>query len=154
MMHRTVRAIPALASVLAVAIAAGGCSAATGTAGATSAQSAPSATAPAAGRTSAPIIGPPGPDPACSAARKAEQTLQVRQSKDQNSQSAIVKDFTTFASALNAAAQQATHPAVVKAMTKLADDYTALVDSQSGAAQLPSADTMHSDGAAFEKACP
>jgi len=46
------------------------------------------------------------------------------------------------------------HPAAAKAMTALADDYTALVASQSGAAQLPSVATMQSDGAAFEKACP
>lgn len=152
-MHRTVRAIPALAPVLAVAITVGGCSAATATAGASSAQSAPSATVSAA-RTSAPILGPPGPDPACAAARKAEQALQARQGKDQNSQPAIDKDFRNFATALNDAAQKATHPAVAQAMTTLAGDYTALVDSQSGAAQLPSMDTMQKDGTAFEKACP
>jgi hypothetical protein len=39
-------------------------------------------------------------------------------------------------------------------MTALADDYTALVASQSGAAQLPSMATVQSDGAAFEAACP
>jgi hypothetical protein len=144
MMHRTVRAIPALAAVLAVGIAVGGCAAATATPGATSA----------AAQTSAPLLGPPAPDPACAAAVKARQTLQARQGKDQNSQSAIDKDFTNFASALTAAAQHATHPAVAKAMTALADDYTALVQSQSGAAQLPSVATMQSDGAAFVKACP
>ena len=154
MMHRTVRAIPALASVLAVGLAVGGCTTAGATAGATPAGSASSATASAAARTSAPFVGPPGPDPACAAARKAEQTLQARQSKDQSSQSAINKDFTNFAKALNAAAQQATHPAVAKAMTALADDYTALVESQSGAVPLPKVSTIQSDGTAFEKACP
>ena len=100
------------------------------------------------------MIGPPAPDAACLAARKAEQTLQTRQGKDQGSQSAIDRDFTNFANALNAAAGQATHPAAAKAMTALADDYTALVASQSGAGQLPSVASMQSDGAAFEKACP
>jgi hypothetical protein len=99
-------------------------------------------------------VGPRAPDAACSAARKAEQALQARQGKDQGSQSAIDQDFTNFASALNAAAGQATYPATAKAMTALADDYTALVESQSGAAQLPSVATMQSDGAAFEAACP
>jgi hypothetical protein len=153
MMHRTVRAIPALASVLAVGIAVGGCTAATAIAGAASASSASSATASAA-RTSAPFYGPPGPDPGCAAARKAEQTLQARQGKDQNSQSAIDQDFTNFANALNAAARQETHPATAKAMTALADDYTALVESQSGGAQLPSVSTVQNDGAAFDEACP
>ena len=67
---------------------------------------------------------------------------------------AIDRDFTDFASALNAAAQQETHPAVAKVMTALADDYTALVDSQSGAVPLPSMSTVQNDGAAFDKACP
>ena len=154
MMHRTVRVVPAMASVLAVGIFVGGCAGSTATAGATSARSASSAAAPLAAQTSAPIVGPPAPDVACFAARKAEQTLQARQGKDQSSQSAIDRDFTNFANALNAAARQATHPAAAKAMTALADDYTALVASQSGAAQLPSVATMQSDGAAFEKACP
>jgi hypothetical protein len=145
MMHRAVRAIPALASVLAVGIAVGGCAAAS---------SASSAPASAAARTSAPFVGPPAPDPACADARKAQQTLQARQGKDQNSQSALNQDFTNFASALNAAAQKATHPAAAKAMTALANDYTALVESQSGAMPLPSMSTVQSDGAAFEQACP
>lgn len=100
------------------------------------------------------MAGPPAPDAACAAARKAEQTLQARQGKDQASESAIDRDFTNFASALNAAARHATHPATASAMTALADDYTALVASQSGAAQLPSVATMQSDGTAFERACP
>ena len=154
MMHRPVRAIPALAEVLAVGIAVGGCAAATATAGAAPAGSASSAAASAAAQTSAPFYGPLAPDPACAAARKAQQTLQARQGKDQNSQSAIDQDFTNFASALNAAAQRETHPAVAKVMTALADDYTALVESQSGAVPLPSMATVQGDGAAFDKACP
>ena len=148
MRHRTVRAIPALASVLTVGIAVGGCATATATAGA-----APASSVSSAARTSAPVDGPFGPDPACVAALKAEQTLQARQGKDQNNESAIDQDFTNFASALNAAAQQETHPATAKAMTALASDYTALVESQSGAAQLPDMSTIQSDGAAFDKAC-
>lgn len=151
MMRPTVSAIPALVSVLAVGIAVGGCAAATATAGAASASSASSPTASAA---TASFYGPPGPDPACAAARKAEQTLQARQGKDQSSESAIDQDFTNFASALNAAAQQEKHPAAASAMTALATDYTALVESQSGAAPLPSMSAMQSDGAAFDKACP
>ena len=150
MMHRMARAFPALASVLAVGIALGGCAAGTATSGAATV---PSAT-PAATQTSAPMVGPPAPDRACAAARAAAQTMQVRQGKDQNSQSALNKDFTAFASALNAAAQQATHPAVAKVMTALANDYTALVDSQTGAVPLPSMATVQSDGAAFVAACP
>ena len=38
-------------------------------------------------------------------------------------------------------------------MTALANDYTALVESQSGAAQLPDMSTVQNDGAAFDKAC-
>jgi hypothetical protein len=153
MMHRPVRAIPALASVLAVGVAVVGCAATTATAGAGSAHSAASATASAVARASAPFYGPPGSDPACAAALTAEQTLQARQGKDQSSESAIDQDFTNFANALNAAARQETHPVTAKAMTALADDYTALVQSQAGAAQLPSMSTVQSDGAAFDKAC-
>lgn len=153
MMHRTVRAIPALASVLAVGIAVGGCAAATATARSASSATPPSATASATARTSAPAYRPPALDPACVAARKGEQTLQARQGKDQKSESAIDQDFTNFASALNAAGRQETHPDVAKAMTALADDYIALVESQSGAAQLPSMSTVRNDGAAFDKAC-
>jgi hypothetical protein len=151
MMRPAVCAIPALVAVLAAGIAVGGCAAATATAGAASASSAASPTASAA---SPSFYGPPGPDPACAAARKAEQTLQARQGKDQSSESAIDQDFTNFAQALNAAARQEKHPAVANAMTALADDYTALVESQSGAAPLPSMSAMQNDGAAFDKACP
>jgi hypothetical protein len=154
MVQPAIRVVPVIASVLAAGIVVVGCASATATAGAASARSASPAAVPSAAETSAPVVGPPAPDAACFAARKAEQTLQARQGKDQGSQSAIDKDFTDFASALNAAARQATHPATAKAMTALADDYTALVASQSGAAQLPSVATMQSDGAAFEAACP
>lgn len=157
MMHRTVRAIAALASVLAVGTAVGGCAATNATAGDATASSAAPTTASAAAsaaRTTAPVYGPPGPDRACAAALKAEQTLRARQGKDQGSESAIDRDFTNFANALNAAAQQETHPATAKAMTALANDYTALVQSQSGAVPLPDMSTVQSDGAAFDKACP
>ena len=149
-MRLTASAIPVLVSVLAAGIAVGGCAAATATAGAASASSAASPTASAA---SASFYGPPGPDPACAAARKAEQALQARQGKDQSSESAIDQDFTNFASALNAAAQQEKHPAAASAMTALANDYTALVESQSGAVPLPSMATVQ-NGSAFDQACP
>jgi hypothetical protein len=149
MRHRAVRPIPALALVLAVGTAAGGCA----TAGAASGGSAPPATASAAARTSAPVYGPPAPDAACVAALKAEKTLQARQVKDQDSESALDQDFTDFADALSAAAQHETRPAAARAMTALASDYTDLVESQSGAAQLPAMNTVQSDGAAFDKAC-
>jgi hypothetical protein len=38
-------------------------------------------------------------------------------------------------------------------MTPLPNDYTTLVESQSGAAQLPDMSTVQSDGTAFDKAC-
>lgn len=151
-MHRRARALPALASVLAAGLAVGGCGAATATTAGAPAR--PASASAASAQTSAPFNGPPAPDPACVAARKAVQVMQARQSKDQGSQSAINQDFTNFASALTAAAQQETHPAVAKVMIALADDYTALVQSQSGAVPLPSMATVQSDGAAFDKACP
>jgi hypothetical protein len=153
MRHRAARIIPALASVLAVGIAVGGCSTATATAGAAPAGPASSAASSATARASAPFYGPPGPDPACVAALKAEQTLQARQGKDQKNESAIDQDFTNFANALSAAAQEEKHPATAKAMTALANDYNALVGSQSGAEQLPDMSTIQNDGTAFDKAC-
>jgi hypothetical protein len=156
MRHRAVRVIPALALVLAAGIAVAGCTAATATAGGASAGSVSGGSVSAAAssaRTSAPVDGPYGLDAACVAALKAEQTLQARQGKDENAESALDLDFTNFAAALNAAAQQETRPATAKAMTALASDYTALVESQSGAAQLPDISTVQSDGAAFDKAC-
>jgi hypothetical protein len=100
----------------------------------------------------APVYGPVA-DPACAAAEKAEQTLQSRQGADQNDESALDQDFTNFASALSAAAQREKHPATAQAMTALANDYTDLVESQSGAAQLPDMTQVQKDGAAFDKAC-
>lgn len=143
------RAVPGIALVLAAGIGVGGC--ATATAGPPSPSLAASATA--STRTSSPVFGPPGPDLACASARKAEQTLQARQGKDQVNESALDQDFTNFSNALSAAAQQEKHPATAQAMTALANDYTALVESQSGAAQLPDMATVQSDGTAFDKAC-
>jgi hypothetical protein len=150
------RAVPAFALVLTVGIAVGGCTAASANGRSASAGSTASAAAPATGsaaRASESAYGPPAPDPACVAALKAEQTLQTRQGKDQSNESAIDQDFTNFANALNTAAQQDAHPATAKAMTALANDYTALVESQSGAVQLPDMSTVQADGAAFDKAC-
>jgi len=157
MRHRTVRAIPALVTALAVAIAVGGCSAATATPRAASAGTASagsvSAAASSATSTSVPVDGPFGPDSACVAALKAEATLQARQGKDQDNESALDQDFTNFANALNADARRETRPATAKAMTTLASDFTDLVESQTGTAQLPDMSTVQSDGAAFDKAC-
>jgi hypothetical protein len=135
-------------------ITVGGCAAATaGTASSSHAASASSSATATAGRASATVFGPPGVDPACAAALKAEQILQTRQDKDQDNESALDQDFTNFANALSAAAQQETHPAAAKAMTALASDYNDLVESQSGAADLPDMNTVENDGAAFNKAC-
>ena len=155
MRHRT---LPAFAWALAAGIAVGGCATATAGTASSSHAAAASSSAPAsapatAARSSAPVLGPPGPDPACAAALKAEQILRVRQVKDQGNESALDQDFTNFASALSAAAQQETHPATAQAMTALANDYTALVESQSGAAELPDMSTVEKDGTAFDKAC-
>jgi hypothetical protein len=130
--------------VLAAGITVAGCS--TATAGTTAS---PSATT----RTSAPVLGPRVPDPACVTALKAEQTLQARQGKDQDNETALDRDFTNFANALSAAAQQDKHPAIAKAMTALANDYNALVESQTGAEELPDMTTVENDGTAFDKAC-
>jgi hypothetical protein len=152
------RILPAIALVLAAGTAAGGCSAAAaGTASggkAAPGSSVPaSSSATAAAPASAAVFGPHAPDPACVSALKAEQTLEVRQGKDQDNESALDQDFTNFASALSAAAQRETRPATAKAMTALANDYNALVQSQSGAEQLPDMNTVENDGTAFEKAC-
>jgi hypothetical protein len=148
------RALPAFVLVLAADIAVGGCAAVTaGTASDSHAASASAAASATAARASAPVYGPPRPDPACATALKAEQTLRARQGKDQDNQSALDQDFTNFASALSAAAQQETHAGTAKAMTTLANDFAALVESQSGAGELPGMNTVASDGAAFDKAC-
>jgi hypothetical protein len=148
------RALPAFASVLLVAIAVSGCApVAAVTASNRHAPSAsPSATATAA-RARASFYGPPGPDPACVAAQRAEQVLRARQGKDQDNETALDQDFTNYANALSAAARQETHPATATAMTTLADDFNALVESQSGAEDLPEMNTVENDGAAFDKAC-
>jgi hypothetical protein len=132
-------------TVMAVVLVAG-CTAGTptGTAGAPAAGTA---------RTTAPVYGPTAPDAACSAAQKAAQTLQSRQGEDSGNESALDQDFTNFAATLNAAAQHETRPATAQAMTTLANDYTALVESQSGAVQLPDMSQVQKDGAAFTKAC-
>jgi hypothetical protein len=140
------RAVPAVALALAVGTAVAGC--------ASAAAGAPAAAArPAAAHSAAPVDGPPGPDPACAAAESAQQTLESRQGQDQNNESALDQDFMNFAAALSAAAQGEKRSAVAQAMTTLANDYTDLVESQSGAAQLPDVSQMQKDGAAFEKAC-
>jgi len=143
--------------VLTVGISVGGCTAASATGRSASAGSAASAdasaAASAAARASASAYGPPAPDPACVAALKAAQTMGTRQGKDQDNESALDQDFTDFANALSAAAQEEKHPATAKAMTALSTDYNDLVESQSGAAQLPDMNTVEADGTAFEKAC-
>ncbi|MGH3165053.1 MAG: hypothetical protein ACRDN0_04045 [Trebonia sp.] len=164
MRHHPARALPASVLVLAV-IAVGGCTSAAATAGTAPVSSAAASAGSSAGaasagssgtataRASAPVYGPPGPDPECAAALKAERALQSRQGKDQDSETALDKDFTNFASALNSAAQHETRAATAKAMSDLASDYTDLVESQSGAAQLPDMSTVQKDGTAFDKAC-
>jgi hypothetical protein len=139
------RVVPAVALALAIGAAAAGCATAAANAG-PAASTRPSAS-------EAPVEGPPAPDPACIAAENAEQTLQSRQGQDQNNETALDQDFTNFASALSAAAQSEKRPAAAQAMTALASDYTDLVESQSGAAQLPDMSQIQKDGAAFNKAC-
>jgi hypothetical protein len=145
------RALPAVALVLVTGIIVCGC--ATATAGTASSSHAAPASASATGRVSAPVFGPPAPDPACAAALKAEQVLRARQDKDQGNESTLDQDFTNFADALSAAAQHEPNPAAAKAMTTLASDYNDLVESQSGAAILPDMNTVENDGTAFDKAC-
>ena len=147
MSYRAARVIPVLAVALAAGLAAGGCSA--GATAGTAAGATGSSSAPASGR----FAGPDAPDPACADALKAEKTLEAKQGKDQSNETALDNDLMDFANALNAAAHRARNPATAKAMTVLADDYTALVQSQSGAVQLPDMTTVESDGTAFAKAC-
>jgi hypothetical protein len=147
------RAVPVVALALVAGAAVAGC--ATAAAGTPAAGTPAAVTRPAATRTAAPVDGPVAavPDPACVAAKKAEQTLQSRQGKDQDNESALDQDFTNFANALSDAAQREKHPATAQAMTALANDYNDLVESQSGAAQLPDMSQVQQDGAAFDKAC-
>jgi hypothetical protein len=157
------RALLTAAAAIAVAAAVTACTA-TGTpaaapgattgltAGATASATAGPTADPTGTRAVGPVYGP-DPDPACVAAKQAEQTLQSRQTKDQNDESALDQDFTNFASALNADAQREKSQATAAAMTALASDYTDLVESQRGAAQLPDMTQVQKDGAAFDKAC-
>lgn len=149
MTHRRIRTLPICTTVLAVAITVAGCTTTQAAGGTTAPSSTPRTDASA----TATVGGPHGPDPACVVALKAGQTLQAHQAADQNDESAIDQDFTDFAQALSTAAQQEKQPATAKAMTALANDYSALVDSQSGAAQLPDMTTVENDGANFDKAC-
>jgi hypothetical protein len=141
------RAVVGVVLALAVGAAVAGCASADATAGA------PAATAPAATGPAAPADGPFAPDAACVAAEKAEQTLESRQGQDQNNETALDQDFMNFANALTTAAQSEKSPAAAQAMTALANDYTAMVESQSGGAQLPDMTQVQKDGAAFDKAC-
>lgn len=146
------RAVPAVALALAAGAAAVGCASATATTGAAGATGA-AATQAASTRTAAPMFGPAAPDPACVPAKRAERTLEARQGKDQSNESALDKDFTNYAAALSSAAAHAKRAATARAMNDLANDYSALVESQSGAAQLPNLSQVQKDGAAFDKAC-
>jgi hypothetical protein len=150
------------ATVLALALLAGptaaGCSSATaGTvaASSTAAKSAPasSASASSASPSAGTAVAGPVSDPGCVAAKAAEATLIARQTKDQSNETALDKDFTNFANALNNAAGKEQNQAIAQVITTLANDYTALVQSQSGAQQLPDMTTVQNDGAAFDKAC-
>ena len=146
----------AVALALAVGVALAGCAAAAATGAASSGASATGASATARSattRAAAPVYGPPALDAACVAAKNAEKTLESRQGKDQNNEPALDQDFTNFASALSAAAQLEKRPAAAQAMTALANDYTDLVQSQSGGAQLPDMTQVQNDGTAFDKAC-
>jgi negative regulator of sigma E activity len=145
------RALLTAAAAIGVAAAVTACTA-TGTPAAAPGTTASATAGPTATRAQAPVYGP-DPDTACVAAKQAEQTLQSRQTKDQNDESALDQDFTNFASALNADAQREKSQATAAAMTALASDYTDLVESQSGAAQLPDMTQVQKDGAAFDKAC-
>jgi hypothetical protein len=151
---RVVAVALAALGALAAGAAVAGCTAATAnTTGATAAATRPAAARPAATPTATSVYGPPSRDAACAAADKAEQTLESRQGKDQNNETALDQDFTNFANALSAAAQQEKRPAIAAAMTTLANDYNDMVESQSGAAQLPDMSQVQSDGEAFDKAC-
>jgi hypothetical protein len=89
----------------------------------------------------------------CRDAVQAEQSLQVSQAKDQSNRSALDQDFTAFANRLAADAQKETDPAAAQAMTNLSNDYTDLVESQTGGAELPAMTTVQADGTAFERDC-
>lgn len=96
---------------------------------------------------------PASPDAACADAVRAERALEASQGQDKSNPTALDADFTAFASRLGADAQKETNPAAAKAMTSLANDYTNLVQSQSGGAELPGMSTVENDGRAFDQAC-
>jgi hypothetical protein len=146
------RAFPAVALALAVGAVAG-CASAAATGATNGGAASATATRPGTTGTAAPVFGPPGVDPACVAAEKAKQTLVSRQGKDENNQTALDQDFTNFANALSTDAEQEKRPSAAHAMTALASDYTDLVQSQSGVAQLPDMSQVQNDGTAFDKAC-
>jgi hypothetical protein len=83
----------------------------------------------------------------------AEQVLETSQGKDKGNPGALDQDFTTFANRLAADAQKEANPTAAQAMTNLSNDYTDLVESQTGAAQLPDMTTLQNDGTAFDQAC-
>ena len=89
----------------------------------------------------------------CRDAVQAEQSLQASQAKDQSNRSALDQDFTAFANRLTADAQKETDPATAEAMNNLSNDYTDLVESQTGGAELPAMTTVQADGTAFERDC-
>jgi hypothetical protein len=89
----------------------------------------------------------------CRDAVQAEQALQTSQARDQSNRSALDRDFTAFANRLGADAQKETNPATAQAMTSLSTDYTDLVESQTGGAELPAMTTVQADGTAFERDC-
>jgi len=93
------------------------------------------------------------PDAACKDAVRALHILQISQGKDKANVAALDQDFIAFASRLGADAQKETDPAAVRAMTALANDYMDLVESQTGAAELPDMTTVQDDGEAFDRAC-
>lgn len=99
--------------------------------------------------------GPPAaaPGAACADAVRAERALQASQDKDKSNPAALDADFTAFASRLSADAQKESNPAAAAAMTSLARDYTDLVQSQTGGAELPGMSTVEHDGQAFDRAC-
>lgn len=107
----------------------------------------------AAGTGAAAMQGPRVPDAACQAAVRAQRKLETSQVRDKTNATALDADFTAFANALTADAGRETSTAAAQAMNNLANDYIALVQSQSGAAQLPSMSTVQDDGAAFNRDC-
>jgi hypothetical protein len=139
----------AVAAVIGLVLAA--CGPAAGTAHPSAARSQGATYGPfAAATASAP---PASPDAACADAVRAERVLEAGQDQDKSNPTALDADFTAFAGRLTADAQKESNPAAAKAMTSLANDYTSLVQSQTGGAELPGMSTVENDGRAFEHAC-